>query len=190
MERRYKKLGIGWSKAASGFTLIEMVVVVALLFMVLGVSIPMLAGNFGNLSLKSTAREISSFCRIARTYAISTKDVHRIVFKPETGIYRIEGSGVAGKYSGARELPERIEVKGDCGGGSEDIYASEDYDGVVVYGSDTFVPEILYEDFEIIFYPGGYSSGGCLSLTNDKSGILIRCEPITGRIICGNIRPL
>jgi type II secretory pathway pseudopilin PulG len=138
-----------------GFTLIELSVIVFILMMITAVALPGLSGTIRILSLKTAAREIGSTCRLARSLAVTSKNEHKVIIDPEKGIFRIEGPGAEKEYSGTRKIPKGLGIKTDCR--EEDDYedrtTGEDEEGRLVF----------------VFFPGGFTSGGCFTIYNSRN---------------------
>ena len=89
---------------ARGFTLIEIVVVVALIAMITLVVFAAMSGGMDGLKLRSTAKALANELRFARAQAIATGTVQRFAIVPD-----------ARTWTGARdrhgELPKTYAVK-------------------------------------------------------------------------------
>lgn len=134
-----------------GFTLVEMLVVLAIIGMLLGISIPFTSQFGKGLRIKTAARAISSTLRLARSDAITYRKKHIAFFDVEKGEYWVENAEgeIAEKK---RRLPSSIEFKL-----SSD--AEEETD------------PITFEDDKIVFYPTGGIEGTSGSITiTDKQG--------------------
>lgn len=97
-----------------GFTLVEMLVVLAIIAMLLGISIPF-TSNFGKgLKIKTTARAISGILHVARSNAITFRKNYSVVFDVGKGQYWIEDSQ-GSIYEKKYYLPSSVEfkIKGD-----------------------------------------------------------------------------
>jgi type II secretion system protein H len=77
------------SKAA-GFTLIETLIVVALVAVMAGISAPVVAGGLARYNLTSAAQQVASTVRSARFQAVGRNARLRIVFTAATGQYSRE----------------------------------------------------------------------------------------------------
>ena len=76
-------------KRASGFTLIEIVAVVAIFAMVFGIAIPRLGGSSFD-PLENEAENLAQSLRFARQRAVMTGIPHRLLIDLEEGGYRVE----------------------------------------------------------------------------------------------------
>lgn len=63
-----------------GFTLVEMVVVMAIILLLLAVAVPNLGRPSSAMKLNTAARNISTILRTARSYAVARRAVHIAVF--------------------------------------------------------------------------------------------------------------
>lgn len=173
MEQRYLQLDVGApcvpadDGSETGFTLIELTVLVVIMILVTAVSLPGLSGTVRTLSLKTSAREISSTCRLARNLAITSKTEHRVLFDIEKHIYRIEGPGALQGLKVNRKIADGLSLSQDCD--------PEDFPGATE------------SKFVFIFFAGGFTSGGCINLSNGAANIALRLDPITGRMVCGKM---
>ncbi len=77
--------------ASRSFTLVEMLVVLAVIAMIMGISIPFVASFGKGLRLKTSARGISGAMRVAKSNAITYRDEYSVVFDIENSSYWIEG---------------------------------------------------------------------------------------------------
>lgn len=101
-----------------GFTIIEVIVVVAIIGILVLVSLPGILGQAEVRGLENTGREIQSTLQKAKLQAVSTKFNHRVLFyqndanRWEYVIEREETTGTWGPMptSVAREIPGRYAV--------------------------------------------------------------------------------
>lgn len=98
-------------RAAAGFTLLEMVVVIALVALAATLTAGVLTGGMEGVRLRGATRDIASQLRYARAQAIATGQVQRFTIAPAAHRYsgpgRREGripESLTVTFQGAREL--------------------------------------------------------------------------------------
>ena len=130
-----------------GFTLIEMLVVMAIIAMLLGASIPF-TSNFGRgLRIKTSSRAVLETLRVAKSNAIAKRKKYSVVFDVDNKEYWIEDFEDK-PCEKKHRLPAAVE------------FASKDKN------SDP----ISFQDDRVIFYPTGrLEEGGSIDIM-DKQG--------------------
>jgi type II secretory pathway pseudopilin PulG len=73
--------------AARGFTLLETVVVLGIMWIFLAVSIPSVLNTMAVRNLENKTREVQTFLQMTKLQAINTKIVHRARFYQPTGTF-------------------------------------------------------------------------------------------------------
>jgi prepilin-type N-terminal cleavage/methylation domain-containing protein len=149
-----KAHGRGTPGPESGFTLLELVAVLALLALMLGLVLPGLQRSFKRERDRATVRQLVVALRSGRSAAATSRERVRLFLDLNTGRYRLEGSGRGGELSGMRPAEAHL-VWQDQG-------RRQGY---------------------IAFYGDGSSSGGYLALV-DQSGQRhsLQVEIITGKV--------
>lgn len=138
----------------SGFTLMEMLLVLVIAVVAMALVVPNLSKGIDSVRLRGSAREIASSFRYLRGYAVSQNTESEFNINVETNRYRITGREKAYK------VPESIKIS--------------------LVTADS---EISGEDNGTIrFYPDGSSSGGRVSLANGKTRRLIDVNWLTGNV--------
>ena len=105
----------GCSRAASGFTLLELIVAISIASVVMGIAIPSFLSWMPTLRLSSGARQVATDLQVARMKAISQNVKFRVSFIgsiPWATSYRLEkdNSGTFVTDTGPFSLPEGITV--------------------------------------------------------------------------------
>ena len=73
-----------------GFTLVEMLVVLAIIGMILGISLPFTSSFGKGLTIKTTASSIVGVLRVAKSNAVTLRKNYSVVFDVEKNEYWIE----------------------------------------------------------------------------------------------------
>ena len=72
-------------RLARAFTLVEILVVMAIIGIILSTSLPSLSRYAGQVRLKTTARELMGLLSLARSSAITSRSSRTVVINPEGG---------------------------------------------------------------------------------------------------------
>jgi general secretion pathway protein H len=137
-----------------GFTLLELVVVLALVSLLLGLMVPSLQHSISREKDRANIRQLATVLRLARSQATTSHQRVRVFLNKENGRYWLEGSNRQGVLAGMRLGDTRLVW--------EDSNRRQGY---------------------IAFYSDGTSSGGKLVMT-DPIGRLynLEVEIITGKV--------
>lgn len=140
---------------SAGFTLFELLVVLILVGAASAVVVTSFTAGFGSIQLETSTRDLITHMRKARSDAVTQQAVRRIIFFVKEDPYSTDGYVFADDYGQeihAFFLPRGISLQQE-----------------------------LELTGEISFYPNGRSSGGTVSLVNEKGkGLTIDVDPITG----------
>lgn len=101
-DRRHSPFEIRRLKFATGFTLIEMMVVLAILGLVAAMGVPPLVKALQKNGMRLAVGEVQDACLAAREKAIWSQQKVAVVFYPQTRTFSVEGG------TGA-QLPDGIE---------------------------------------------------------------------------------
>jgi prepilin-type N-terminal cleavage/methylation domain-containing protein len=74
------------SRRRTGFTLVELMIVVAMIAVGTTLGVPMLSNFFADLRLKAAARDVADALRLARIEAIRTGTPHLVFFGADLGV--------------------------------------------------------------------------------------------------------
>jgi general secretion pathway protein H len=150
MQRRWKVRA-----RAHGFTLVELIVVLAIAGLLLGLTPPLLTAALPGVELKAGARRAAGALRQAREIAIANGTQSTWLIDIESGSYRIEGMARNGALPGGIDI-ELITAQGEL--------RNERVGG-------------------IRFFPDGTSSGGRVILKRGDSGYQVGVNWLTGRVL-------
>jgi general secretion pathway protein H len=142
------------ARGQSGFTLLELVVVLGLMTLLLGLVMPGFYRGVQRERDRATLRELASALRAARSVAANQRQRVRLFMDVKTGNYRLEGTGRTGRLSRLRLSDAHLVWQDD-----------EKRRGYIA------------------FYSDGTSSGGYLNLV-DATGRhhILRVEIVTGKV--------
>jgi general secretion pathway protein H len=137
----------------AGFTLVEMLVVLAVLALIMALLPPLLEGGQGRAELAAAAREIAASLRETRSLALRDGRSESFAVDGRAGTFR---AGVAGRL---RHLPAGLRLTLDRPGGDAPVTAGE-----------------------IRFFADGSSSGGGLQLAQGGRRSHVAVDWLTGRV--------
>jgi general secretion pathway protein H len=147
---RHRRRGV-----APGFTLVELLVVLAIGGLLLAVAPPLINAALPGVELKAAARRTAGALRLAREIAIADGRDAAWVLDIEQHRYRIDGDHRSGS------LPDDLELE---------LVAAEE--------------EMQSEQVGAIrFYPDGSSTGGRVILKRGDAGFQVGVNWLTGRIL-------
>jgi len=138
----------------TGFTLLELVIVLFLITLILGLSTVFLLNALPTQRFNTTIREISSMIRHAKTLALIRGEKQTLTINLESRQYGIDGLI-------SKDLPQ----------------------GTVIKVIDPIEGEILTGTYPIYFHPSGGIEGGTIILTRDKTTVSIQPDPIVGSVV-------
>lgn len=172
-----------------GFTLLELMVVIALVGLLSAMIIPEMKGTYGDALLRSTSRALVSVFSLASSRAISLGQTHRVRLDMESGRYvvekRLRENGRRSEFIPARDLPGgeglldsriAIEVRGPADP------AADQWESGPGAGAGTGAPA-PGRGLGIEFYPDGTAQAAEVRL-RDRDGfrISLRVSPVTARV--------
>ena len=138
-----------------GFTLVELLVVLAIAGLMMAVAPPLISSVMPGVELKAAARRTAGALRLAREIAIAHGRDAAWVIDIDSNRYRIEGDHRAGS------LPAGLDVE---------LVAAED--------------EMQSDSVGAIrFFPDGSSTGGRVILKRGDGGYQVGVNWLTGRIL-------
>ena len=139
---------------STGFSLIELLVVLAIAALILTVTPPLLSSAMPGLQLKSSARQVAAGLRYARDRAVVERTETRLMLDLESGIITVTDRG------GSISIPEDLNI-----------------------ALVTAVSELDSDkQGHIRFYPDGTSTGGRITLSYKGNGYAVDVDWLTGRV--------
>ena len=145
--------------SSSGFTLIELIVVLIIIGIATGLAGLYIGSSSDNLAIRTFTKDVSATLRYARNHAAAEKTTYHFAVDVDEGVYRLYSDKAAGNdspsFSIDKEIPSGLEVI---------VENTED------------------EIYTIDFLPLGNSSGGMIEVKNDKANYIISVGRVTGRV--------
>jgi len=138
-----------------GFTLLELLVAVAITSLAVAVVPPFVANSLPGAELKTITRELASALKTARSLAVTRNESVSLRLDLDKNQYWITG------YGNTRQLPEDIDL--------------------VLYGADSEIPNEVSGG--IRFFSDGSSTGGRVTIVRDKRSYRIDVDWLLGRIV-------
>ena len=144
-------------KSDRGFTLVEIIVVVAIIAAASAIAMPSMKRGLSGMRLETKGRDLAMLCRAARTLAIAEQHVYRIAVERDKGSIAL----VDAYRQKVRDFDLSAEIK---------------LDTVSFEGEEGRDP-ILY----ISFYPNGRSDEAEIVLKNEQGRkVILKTDVLTG----------
>ena len=174
---------------AAAFTLIELMVVIALIGILSAAILPEMKGTYEDALLRSTGRELVNVFQLAYSRAVTLNQVQRVRIDESTGRYLLEAParepGVNGAFVPVKDVPgsegtldSRIAVSLHLGNAEP---ASEE--NSVAVPPPSIESEAASEPNAISFYPDG-TADACEIQLQDREGfrLALQINPVTARV--------
>ena len=95
-------------RAQSGFSLIELMVVIVLMVILTAMILPEMRGTFEDAVLRATGRKLTSAMNLAHSRAITLQQTHRLVLDAKSArfiVERMAHEGEGGRYVAVSDIP-------------------------------------------------------------------------------------
>lgn len=186
------------------FTLIEIVLVLALLVMITAIGWPVLRGPLAAQRLRSAAEQVRTAWATARVEAMTTGQIHTFRYQTESGTFHIEAWGgfdaaIEGGLGDDQKENETLEPVEEGSGEKlpENVVfigAIQRTDARAIATSESLGGSSFSGDASsgaappVLFYPDGSTSTVELQLTNDQAQfVVISLRGLTGIVTVGQI---
>jgi type II secretion system protein H len=172
-----------------GFTLIELMVVIALIGIVSAMIMPAMRGTYDNALLRSATRKLINACSLAASRAVSLNQVHRLRLDQKSERFVLESKtnevAVGSEFTPVGELigsegalDTRVSVVIRASPENPSAPPEESQDGEMSEASPD--PD---QPGTIRFYPDGTADRKVIVLRGrDGSGLALRINPVTARV--------
>ncbi len=150
-----------------GFTLLELLLVVAIVSILAAAAVPQVRRSFGTMGLREAAASLAADIRYAQSRAIMDGVVTRVLFRDATGAYRVEYAPdpvvptfalLPGVHPGEVSLPE----------------------GVVLQRKDLVGMDGTSSTGSLVFYPDGSGASGQVQLGYRTESLTVRIGSLPG----------
>jgi prepilin-type N-terminal cleavage/methylation domain-containing protein len=139
--------------SVSGFTLLELIVVLFLISLIAGISVVLFTGTLSSGRLDATARNLIAAMKHARALSSMNGEPQAVFIDLDSGTYGIEGKG-------SRQLPDGITAS-----------VTEPFAGIAKSGRHL-----------ILFHPVGSIEGGTIILSTPKRAVAVRPDPLVAAV--------
>ncbi len=143
------------SPSTAGFTLLELVIALAILSLILAVVIPFVSLGTGRAEIKASARAIASELRLARSEAISQARAQTLIFDLQRKRFGQDRDNLANR------LPDDVEMT---------LLTAES-------------ERLDQHQAGIRFFPNGSSTGGKVTIATDKLRFEVSVDWLTGKVV-------
>ena len=154
-----------------GITLMELIIVMAIIALGAVLMVPNIAGWIPNYRLRTATRDVVSTLRVAQMKAVARNVDHRVTFVPGEGSFFIMRRTTAGVNNWVRITVSDEVAAGQCDA-KQSLPSGVQFDGSIFNGNN-------FAEFN----PNSTASGGNVVLRNSKGTLkTIIVQAATGRI--------
>lgn len=163
-----------------GFSLVEIMIVLAVMSLILAFAAPRMAGNFLGLTLETTAKKIAGALRYARSQALNTGITHAAIFDCEqnhliiAGLPSPAGGGMPGALAAAAAAGRELDVPETTGDslprpGIKTYPLPEEVRFATVVIGGTLCKDSNGQDIcQMVFFADGTTQGGEIIIADTK----------------------
>jgi len=138
----------------SGFTLLELMIVLVVISLLLGLSSVYFSGQMPGYRFRATARDLSATMRFAQLQAVMNGSKQTLTIDMDAKRYGIEGREI-------KNIDPAIAIK----------------------VLDPFSGEISRGAYHFVFSPAGAAQGGAIVLASGKKTVRIELDPVVGSVV-------
>jgi len=166
----------GTSPVSAGFTLIELMVVIAIIGIMTAMMIPEMKGSFQDALLRSTGRDLINVFDMANSRAVGLNQTRRVGLDEKSGRYLVEKFVVANGEEEFVPADDEMDSKGQV----DSRISIELRPTDVVPGSDEAKDT---EQSAFTFYPDGTAEASDIVL-RDREGfrLMLHVNPVTAHV--------
>lgn len=178
------RLNLSSQRGCAGFTLVELMVVIAIIGIMTAMMIPEMKGTFQDALLRSTSRELINVFDLAYSRAVSLNQLRRVRLDEKSGLYLVEKQVTE---HGEENFVPADDVPGNKGELDSRIAIEFHQPGEFSSPTDnpTEAPVSTDDSSGVIiaFYPDGTADAGDITL-RDREGFRLRLHinPVTARV--------
>jgi general secretion pathway protein H len=137
-----------------GFTLLELLIVLALMALITGIALPMFGGPISTSELRSSARQLAAGLRLARSEAVAQRRETFLVVDVAGKRFKVD------RDPAEHRLPSRVELK---------LFTAQN--------------DLVSESVgSIRFFPDGGSNGGRITVASGPRKFDVDIDWLTGRV--------
>jgi prepilin-type N-terminal cleavage/methylation domain-containing protein len=165
----------------TGFTLIEIMIVVAIMGIVMTMSVPIVYKVWRKAPMRKAVSDIVEVCSHARARAIMQGSVTEVVFHPKENRLGLSGASSAPRSGGERGGAPEFSAAAASGSGT----SAQLSDQVIIETLDINMSGVEFNDAEsatVRFYPNGISDEMRMILFDGRERIGIELEITTGLV--------
>jgi prepilin-type N-terminal cleavage/methylation domain-containing protein len=93
-----------------GFTIMEMMCVVGIIGILIGITIPAYRGFLPRMRLRSARDQVLVTLRLARTRALSERQIYQVIFEKATDTYKISPGGTSTPLPAGITMPIAADI--------------------------------------------------------------------------------